>query len=198
MSARGSEPGLGVPGGVVAFNKPPLCCKRGFRYNTGYPTAVEPTHSPEPAPEGTPTMPADPPHFIPGSDFETRRQEHLNYCAAHATGRRTGFFSQIARLELGLDVDEAPFHEAFAVIDARLDCSDFSIGGMLRNLVAAIEARVLGFKYWWDEAHGDNRRRDWTENHQIIFRAEFGARSDTIRHRDLAHVIDLTTTELAS
>ncbi|MCB0161279.1 MAG: hypothetical protein KDD83_24260, partial [Caldilineaceae bacterium] len=82
-------------------------------------------------------------------------------------------------------MDEAPFHEAFTVVDARLDCSDFTIGGLLRilylyresphisrDLIEKIEARVLGFKYWWDEAQGDNRRCYWTENHQIIFHSD--------------------------
>ena len=130
-------------------------------------------------------MPATPYLPTPEGDFESRRREYLHYCAAHSPGGRTGFFSQIARLELGRDVDEAPFHDAFAVVDARLDCSDFTIGGLLRilylyrdsphispDLIAQIEARVLDFKYWWDEAQGDNRRCYWTENHQIIFHSD--------------------------
>jgi hypothetical protein len=105
--------------------------------------------------------------------------------AAHAPGGRTGFFSQIARLELGQLIDEQPFQEALALVDARVDCSDFSIAGLLRilyrygespwlptELRAAIEDRVLKFKYWWDEASGDNRRCYWTENHQILFHAD--------------------------
>ena len=130
-------------------------------------------------------MPTTPYVPTPQGDFESRRLAYLRYCAAHSPGGRTGFFSQIARLELGQDVDEAPFHEAFTVVDARLDCSDFTIGGLLRilylyresphisrDLIEKIEARVLGFKYWWDEAQGDNRRCYWTENHQIIFHSD--------------------------
>ncbi|HEU5086550.1 MAG TPA: hypothetical protein VFT99_03860, partial [Roseiflexaceae bacterium] len=62
---------------------------------------------------------------------------------------------------------------------------DFSVGGLLRilyrygdspllpgELRSVIEDRILHFKYWWDEAGGDNRRCYWTENHQIIFHAD--------------------------
>lgn len=117
--------------------------------------------------------------------YDERRQAYLEFCAAQSPGGRTGFFSQIARLELDRDVDEAPFAEAMAAVDARVDCSDFTIGGLLRilyryrssphispALISAIEERVLNFKYWWDEAGGDNRRCYWTENHQIIFHAD--------------------------
>ena len=40
------------------------------------------------------------------------------------------------------------------------------------DLIASIETRILSFKYWWDEAAGDNRRCYWTENHQIIFHSD--------------------------
>jgi hypothetical protein len=117
--------------------------------------------------------------------YEERRKEYLEFCAAQSPGGRTGFFSQIARLELGQDVDEAPFGEAFHAVDTRVDCCDFSVGGLLRilyqyrqsphisrELIASIEERILNFKYWWDEAAGDNRRCYWTENHQIIFHSD--------------------------
>ncbi|HEU5088891.1 MAG TPA: hypothetical protein VFT99_15660, partial [Roseiflexaceae bacterium] len=128
---------------------------------------------------------ADPYLAEPSGSYEERRIDYLEYCAAHAPGGRTGFFSQIARLELGRPIDEQPFQEALALVDARVDCSDFSIAGLLRilyrygdspwlpaELRAAIEDRVLKFKYWWDEASGDNRRCYWTENHQILFHAD--------------------------
>ncbi|MBN1642555.1 MAG: hypothetical protein JXA09_15075 [Anaerolineae bacterium] len=121
----------------------------------------------------------------PQGTFDTRRARYLAYCAAQAPGERTGFFSQIARLALGEGaLDEAPFTEALAFIDARQDCSDFTVAGLLRilylyraspliapTLLEAIEERVLGFKYWWDEA-GHDRRCYHTENHQIIFHAD--------------------------
>ena len=121
----------------------------------------------------------------PFGTYEERRQEYLEYCAASSAGARTGFFSQIARLELGLGVDEEPIREALNIVDSRVDCCDFSMGGLLRilylyrdspllsrQLVADIEDRVLSFKYWWDEEKGDNRRCYHTENHQAIFHSD--------------------------
>lgn len=121
----------------------------------------------------------------PTGTLEERRQAYLAYCAAQAPGGRVGFFSQIARLELGQAVDEAPFREALEVVDSRVDCFDFTMGGFLRilyqyresphisrQLIADIEERILNAKYWWDDLNGDNRRCYWTENHQIIFHSD--------------------------
>jgi hypothetical protein len=121
----------------------------------------------------------------PQAPYAQRRKLYLQYCAGHAPGGRTGFFSQIARLELGHDVDEAPIREAIAFVDSRHDCCDFAVGGLLRilylyrdsphiapDLIADIEASLLRFKYWWDEPAGDNRRCYHTENHQIIFHSD--------------------------
>ena len=70
----------------------------------------------------------------PTGTFEERCQAYLDYCAAQSPGGRVGFFSQIARLELGQAVDEAPIREALAVVDSRVDCFDFTLGGFLRIL----------------------------------------------------------------
>lgn len=121
----------------------------------------------------------------PTAGADERRRLYLEYCAAQAPGGRTGFFSQIARLELGRGaIDEAPFYEALERIDRREDCSDFAIAGLLRilykyrsspllspRLLADIETCVLGFKYWWDEP-GEERMCFFTENHQIIFHSD--------------------------
>lgn len=93
--------------------------------------------------------------------------------------------SQIARLELGQDVDENPIREGIAFVDSRHDCCDFAVGGLLRilylyadgphisvTLLDEIRACLLRFKYWWDEPAGDNRRCYHTENHQIIFHSD--------------------------
>src|SRR3712207_1333865 len=130
-------------------------------------------------------MVADTYQAEPAGSYEERRTAYLEFCAAQSPGGRTGFFSQIARLELGCDIDEGPIREALALVDSRVDCCDFSVGGLLRMLylyrnsphlsralIAAIEERILNFKYWWDEAGGDNRRCYWTENHQIIFHSD--------------------------
>ncbi|MAS36775.1 MAG: hypothetical protein CL610_22410 [Anaerolineaceae bacterium] len=128
----------------------------------------------------------------PQGTYEERRQQYLEYCATRVFDgwlskySRTGFFTQIARLELGQQpVDEHLFREAIAFVDSRADCCDFSVAGLLRvlylyhdspqisrELIADIEACVLRFKFWWDEDKGDNRRCYWTENHQIIFHAD--------------------------
>jgi hypothetical protein len=121
----------------------------------------------------------------PTVPFDERRRLYLEYCAAQSPGGRTGFFSQIARLELGRQpVDEAPVREALAVIDRREDCSDFSVAGLLRilykyresplisrRLINDIEACLLRFKYWWDE-RGDDYMCFFTENHQIIYHSD--------------------------
>jgi hypothetical protein len=121
----------------------------------------------------------------PEGSYEERLKTYLEFCAVRSPGGRTGFFSQIARLELGRDIDEGPIREALDAVDSRVDCSDFSVGGLLRilylyrnsphlssDLISSIEDCILNFKYWWDEAKGDNRRCYWTENHQIIFHSD--------------------------
>ena len=122
----------------------------------------------------------------PRQPYDQRRRLYLEYCASQNVPGRTGFFSQIARLELGRDpVDEESILEGIAFVDSRQDCCDFAVGGLLRifykyhdsplisrDLIAQIEACLLRFKYWWDEPAGDNHRCYWTENHQIIFHAD--------------------------
>lgn len=119
----------------------------------------------------------------PQATYAVRRRAYLEFCATNPQQGRTGFFSQIARLELGQGpVDEDAIHAGIAFIDSRRDCCDFAAGGMLRilyqyhaspllsrALIRDIETCLLNFKYWWDEAHGDNHRCYHTENHQIIF-----------------------------
>lgn len=117
----------------------------------------------------------------PRTDAVEQRLQYLRYAAAESRGGQIGFFSQIARLELDLPIDEEPIREALTYVAARFDCSDFAIAGLLRllhrhrrsrrlspNLLAAIRDGVLGFKYWWDEP-GQDPMCYWTENHQIIF-----------------------------
>jgi hypothetical protein len=121
----------------------------------------------------------------PQGTYEERRQLYLAFCAAQSPGKRTGFFSQIARLELGQPVNEGPIREGIAFVDSRQDCCDFAVGGLLRilygysdspqlsaELKSEIEDCLLRFKYWWDEPQGDNRRCYHTENHQIIFHSD--------------------------
>ena len=70
----------------------------------------------------------------PQGTYEERRQAYLEYASAHSGGGRTGFFSQIARLELQEDVDEQAIREAIDYVYTNLDCNDFTMGGLLRIL----------------------------------------------------------------
>ncbi len=131
-------------------------------------------------------MPEQPYWSSPQMPYDQRRNLYLEYCAAQSVPGRTGFFSQIARLELGREaVDEDSILEGIAFVDSRQDCCDFAVAGLLRifykyhdsplisrDLIARIEDCLLRFKYWWDEPAGDNHRCYWTENHQIIFHAD--------------------------
>lgn len=135
------------------------------------------------------------------ADHARRRQLFLEYSVAASPTGRTGFFSQMARLELGRGpVDEAPICEGIAFVDSRQDCCDFAAAGLLRMLyrfhdssllsqalIAEIEACLLRFKYWWDEPNGDNNRCYHTENHQIIFHADELLAGQLFRDRTFAN-----------
>ncbi|WP_246228584.1 glycoside hydrolase family 88/105 protein [Paraflavitalea devenefica] len=113
-----------------------------------------------------------------------RRTAYLQYCAANDhTGGRDGVFSQIARLELGLPVNESIIREGIAFVYTGKDCNDFTIGGLARllylhrrqpqlspALVKDIEKCLLDFKYWWDDPRQDIQYRCYhTENHQGLY-----------------------------
>ena len=51
----------------------------------------------------------------PQAAYDERRRLYISYCAAHSPGERTGFFSQIARLELGLAPDEEAIQRGVAI-----------------------------------------------------------------------------------
>lgn len=122
-------------------------------------------------------------------DMDKRRRLFLEYSAANTSGSRpgrkgasTGFFGQIARLELGLGIDNKPIEMAIDYVNERYDCSDFAVSGFLRmiyryrdqissDLASDLEDAVMGFKYWWDEM-GPGRMCFWTENHQIMFHSD--------------------------
>ncbi len=117
--------------------------------------------------------------------YDERRRALLRFCAARETGPGRGFFppifNQIARLELGMPVEESVFHDAIAFVRSNRDCNDFILGGMLRilhlygrtqalssGLRGEMRDCIQGFRFWWDEPGADTRCF-WTENHQIIF-----------------------------
>ena len=88
-------------------------------------------------------------------------------------------FSGIRDLDEGRSIDETELLGLCEFVDQRYDCADFRMVSLLRTRYAywellsestraAIEASILGFKYWMDEP-GDDGMCFWSENHQILF-----------------------------
>jgi hypothetical protein len=115
----------------------------------------------------------------PYGTFAERRREALEYAAT----RGANVFSEIAKMALGRwsAVDTDAIMDAVAGINARKDCSDFYLVGLLgmmhrygsdpsfpEKLKEPLEECILNFKYWMDEP-GSDAMCYWTENHQILF-----------------------------
>jgi hypothetical protein len=122
---------------------------------------------------------------LPDQDYDERRQAYLE--AESAADRPIGngraeVFQQVARLALGrVPPDEAQLRASIELIDARRDCADFALAGLLRLLYryraspllapeqrAELERAALGFCYWYDQP-GVGNMCFHTENHQILF-----------------------------
>ena len=80
-------------------------------------------------------------------------------------------------LRRGAAEDVAAFAEAVAVVDARQDCADFVLAGLLRlewlGLATADESAEIGraargFRYWTDEP-GNDAMCFHSENHSLLF-----------------------------
>ncbi len=117
------------------------------------------------------------------SNYEQRKRAFLEYSAqSKSGGGRTGFLSQLCRLELSQGpIDEDCIRAALEHVNNRKDCSDFTFVGLMRlcyqypqhsllspQLLKEIHTTVLNFKYWVDEP-GHDLMFFWTENHQILF-----------------------------
>jgi hypothetical protein len=117
--------------------------------------------------------------------YAQRKNDFLNYSAASKSGSgRTGFLSQLCRLELNQGpLDETSIREALDHVNGRHGCADFSFVGLMRlcyqfpqhslvspQLLKEIHDAILNFKYWVDEP-GHDLMFFWTENHQILFHA---------------------------
>ncbi len=115
----------------------------------------------------------------PYGTYQERNREVLAYAAT----QENDLYAEIAKFELGqweainLDV----IHKAIASINARGDCSDFYLVGLLGvmyrymdaepfpdALKAALKDCALNFKYWHDEPGADAMCYT-TENHSILF-----------------------------
>ncbi len=123
--------------------------------------------------------------FLP--DYASRRRaffEHILRNPAPANTKPA--WHELARLAAGSAPHEGVFHAAMDFIDARRDCSDFVLHGIIRllymangkpsfdasHLSAALLTRarqtVLHFKYFPNEP-GIDSLCTWTENHYILF-----------------------------
>jgi hypothetical protein len=129
-------------------------------------------------------LPKDTYWTSPKKPYADRRELYLNFCAANNDdGSRDGVFSQVARLEIGLPVNESAVRGTIAVVYENKDCNDFSVGGLVRllyldrtkhglseKLRSELEACLTNFKYWWDEPEKDTQYRCYhTENHQGLY-----------------------------
>lgn len=108
--------------------------------------------------------------FVPGSP--TNLIDHLERRRQHA--------GHVVDLDA---VDEAALGCWFGRIDAWRDCADFDVLRLLtlwhgyrdelpEHLVAAMQERILGFKYWYTDPTPPevvDHRWYWSENHRLIF-----------------------------
>ncbi|MCC5843070.1 MAG: hypothetical protein JJU05_02335 [Verrucomicrobia bacterium] len=114
-----------------------------------------------------------------------RREAHLRYVAKAGIDGEAGpgwnavALPLLARRLLGQSVpeDARVFADALAMIDSRVDCSDFVLAGLLRmehlNLTTpaeseALRASALGYRYWNDEP-GNDAMCFHSENHSLLF-----------------------------
>ncbi len=145
-------------------------------------------HATASPPPGYPTGPtADAYTAEPDAgSFEARRVAFLAHCATNPAPENTKVvFYELARLAAdgatGSGVHEGAIFAALDFVDARRDCVDFTLHGVLRllyqfgdhpglstGLLERCRQTVLGFKYWPDEPGADSMCT-WTENHHILF-----------------------------
>lgn len=132
--------------------------------------------------------------LVPEADWRASQDDYLHAVTAAPVSRASPLsliaHAERARREPGYEggVDTArpeDFEAIFAKLAAFEDTGDFDVNRLLTLLVryraelaadlaAAIEARILAFKYWWSEptpAGVVDSQYYWTENHQIIFLA---------------------------
>jgi hypothetical protein len=152
--------------------------------------AIRPQGDP---PLGYPTRP-HPDSFQPApaeSTFDQRRAEYIAHILKNPAPRNTKpVWYELVRMAGGGRAHEGILHSALDFIDARKDCSDFVLHGILRMLyqfssplpqgeglgVRAISDEILyrakqttlNFKYFPNEP-GLDSLCTWTENHYILF-----------------------------
>jgi hypothetical protein len=120
----------------------------------------------------------------PGDDnLEERKRLVLEHYADNHEREVHGIWTQVARYALGQydQMDLSVIRATCEFINARKDCSDFVIQGILRLMFWEREQRhlsteinalmkdcVLNFKYWVDEP-GDTVMYMGSENHRLLF-----------------------------
>lgn len=115
----------------------------------------------------------------PYGTYQERNREALAYAAT----QKGDLYAEIAKFELRQwgEIDLDVIQKAIASINARGDCSDFYLVGLLgvmyrymdepqfpEELKAPLKDCVLNFKYWHDEPGADAMCYT-TENHSILF-----------------------------
>jgi hypothetical protein len=152
-----------------------------YQIRTSYPAPADYPSAPEP------DSFSDEP-FLP--DYESRRRAFFAHILRNPAPANTKpAWHELARLAAGGTPHEGIFHAALDFIDARKDCSDFVLHGILRlmymfdirysntrpsnielsnTLLSRARATLLNFKYFPDEP-GLDSLCTWTENHYILF-----------------------------
>ncbi|MCI8622418.1 MAG: hypothetical protein HFG26_01995 [Provencibacterium sp.] len=120
------------------------------------------------------------------ADYLQRRDYLITCLAQTASGQkqaRTAVFSELAKLLSGKteQFSEENVLRTLRYINARYDCSDFALHGVLRlyaqysksgiltaKLVEALRQCILNFKYWVDEP-GKSMMFTRSENHEMLF-----------------------------
>ncbi|MGP9707450.1 hypothetical protein [Brachybacterium sp. AOP24-D1-21] len=118
---------------------------------------------------------------VPG--YHERRRAYLASSAevTRDVRGRTAIFGEIARRVVGSPGEPEVIEDALTIIDSRIDCADFTLGGVLRLLRhplsaarlspserTALERAATGFRYWWDQP-GEDAMCFHTENHRALF-----------------------------
>lgn len=119
----------------------------------------------------------------PEADYRERGRYLLEQMAVMKTMARTAVYAELAKMELGRwdEVDSGRIGQTLDYINARYDCADFSLHGVLRmyclhgknsrmspELRQRMEACILGFKYGTEEK-GRSMMFTRSENHEMLF-----------------------------
>jgi hypothetical protein len=146
-----------------------------FDYRIEVDTPPPPGYPSKPSPDSFNTTPFE-------VDYTRRREAYLQHVLANPAPENTkAVFCELVRLSAGGYPHHGILHAALDYIQARKDCADFVLHGVLRmlfqfgdhpdlaeDLLQRARRVVLDFKYWPDEP-GIDSLCTWTENHQILF-----------------------------